>query len=180
MKVLLFIGCALCCCQVIFAQQPVLKHNYYLKARVWQTNQPVREWYMADVTDSAVLLVQDPVKFRQSGLSATSLNYQQVDVMFLKRKGSVGRGLWKGALGGMILGGIVGAITYKKCDECWLDFGIGADIAAGAILGTGGGGIIGMIVGALSGKHFTISGNKEKFDHMRLSVLDMAYRKSSN
>ena len=180
MKALLFIGCALCCCQLVLAQQPLLKNNYYLKARVWQINQPAHDWYVADVNDSAVLLAQDPVKFRQSGLSSANLNYQQVEMVFLKRKGSVGRGLWKGALGGMVLGGIIGAITYKKCDDCWLDLGVGVDIAAGAILGTGGGGIIGMIVGALSGKHFTIGGNKQKFDEMRLSVLDMTYRKASN
>jgi hypothetical protein len=179
MKALLIIGCVVCCCQILHAQDSVLKKNYILKANIWESNRPVREFYLVNVTDTALLLAAEAVTFRQSLLNPTMLSYRQVNVVTLQRKGSIGRGLWKGALGGMVLGGIIGAITYKDCDDCFIDFGIGADIAAGAILGTGGGAVIGVIVGALARKKFTINGNKEKFDEMKLSVLDMAYRKTN-
>jgi hypothetical protein len=179
MKALLLIVLAICCCQALFSQDTVLKKNYYLKARIWEPNQTTRDFYVADVNDTALLLVNDPVKFRQGGLTANALSYQNMDVILLKRKGSVGRGLWKGAVLGAILGGITGAVTYKKCEDCFFDFGIGTDIAAGAIAGTGVGAVFGAFFGAISSKRFTIGGNKDKFEKMRLSVLDMAYRKTN-
>lgn len=178
MKVLLLIGCALCCC-LLHAQEPVLKKNYFLKATIWETNRTVHHSYVADVTDTALLLTASPVTFRQSLLSPTMLNYQQVGEIELMRRGNVGRGLWKGIVIGTVSGGVVGAVTYRKCNDCWFDFGVGANIAAGAILGAAVGAVVGTISGALSRKFFVINGSKDKFDQMKLSVLDMAYRKSN-
>jgi hypothetical protein len=47
---------------------------------------------------------------------------------------------------------------------------------AGSAVGLLGGGLIGGITGALSKKIFRIGGSNEKFQAMRLSVLDRAYK----
>ncbi|HEX5409722.1 MAG TPA: hypothetical protein VFW89_08140 [Gemmatimonadaceae bacterium] len=63
-----------------------------------------------------------------------------------------------GAMGGLLVGGIVGAVTYQKpdCpsntsgawDFCGLfDSGAGGNAAAGGILGAGGGALVGVVVG---------------------------------
>lgn len=176
MKRIFLLGCAICFCQVLFAQDTVLKREYYIKARVWETTGKMHNLYLADINDTAVILSAKPISFRRSFTDANALNYQQIDIAVVKRRGSVGRGILFGSLSGMVLGGLVGAITYRKCDECIWDFGIGGDIAAGAILGTGSGALIGGVIGALAQKRFVIGGNKQKFDQLRLSVLDMAYR----
>ena len=143
-----------------------------------RTDQQPPTVYLVDVSDSAAVYMGTPVRFRALAPNAgtKSLSYDQIEVATVQRKGAVGRGILFGGLGGMVLGGIIGAITYKPCNPCFLDFGIGFDIMTGSSIGLLGGGLIGGITGALSKKIFRIGGNKEKFQAMRLSVLDRAYK----
>ncbi len=143
-----------------------------------KTNQQPHYVYLVDVSDSAVVYMETQVRFRGFAPNAgtKSLSYHQIEVATVQRKGAVGRGILFGGLGGMVLGGIIGAITYKPCDPCFFDFGIGFDIMSGASIGLLGGGLIGGVTGALSKKIFRIGGNKENFEKMKLSVLDRAYK----
>ena len=70
-------------------------------------------------------------------------------------------GMAMGALGGLLVGGIVGAVTYRSPDcasntndgwnFCGLgDTGAGGAAAGGAVLGAGGGALIGAVVGLLT------------------------------
>lgn len=176
MKAMFIVGCAIFLCHSLNAQDTVLKKNYFIKARILDKSGDMRVYYLANITDSAVVLSPTPASFRRGLSSMTTVNYQQIDIAIIKRRGSVGRGILIGSIAGIVAGGITGGITYKKCDDCIWDFGVGPHIAAGSILGVGSGALIGAIVGALAEKRFIIGGNKQKFDKLRLSVLDMAYR----
>jgi hypothetical protein len=61
-------------------------------------------------------------------------------------------GLGLGFLAGAAAGAIAGAATYQKpaCtnDSFCLDFGVGANVAGGAVLGGAGGALVGLIAGA--------------------------------
>ena len=137
-----------------------------------------RPVYIVDVNDSAVVYLETPVRFREYATNAATktMPYHKIEVATINRKGAVGRGILFGGLGGIVLGGIIGAITYQPCDPCFFDFGIGFDIMAGSSLGLLGGSLIGAVTGILSKKIFKIGGQKQQFDKMKLSVLDRAYK----
>jgi len=157
-------------------QDPSLQKKITIK--IWVTTDgKAYAGYLADITDSTLVIAQTPVQFRQAFLNTQPIAYNSLSVVTYKRKGAVGRGIWIGGLSGMVAGGITGAITYRPCNECLWDFGAGYDVLGGALIGLGVGALTGGIIGALSSKTITIGGNKEKFNKMRKNVLDMTYRK---
>ncbi len=103
--------------------------------------------------------------------------YNDISEMHVHRKGSVGRGILYASVGGAIVGGIIGALTYKKpvaatgngYDDFSLvfDFGPWPSIAGGAILGTAGGSLLGILFGSAAHKTFIIGGEKQKFQRMQ-------------
>ena len=139
--------------------------------------------YLAGMTDSTIVMVKAPVIFDHAitGNNTSSIAYQNLSEVSISRKGSVGRGILFGALGGMFVGAVAGYISYKpvNCEGSLIcfDFGPGYDAAAGASIGTLAGAMVGGIIGALARKKFVIGGNKNKFTHMKENVLDMTYRK---
>ena len=179
MKRLLLACCLLQLSVLLYAQDSTLfKRNIVLKTRIVKLNDSTYNVHLADINDTSLIVTGAVIRFRSSfmNVNASGMHYSELQSVVLRRKGSTGRGILFGALGGAVAGGIIGAVTYKECDGCFLDFGIGFSIATGSILGTLGGGLVGGILGALAKKIFIIGGNKEKFQQMKLSVLDMAYR----
>ena len=167
-----------------FSQEGRQPKRITLKVSVVDSIQRVDYGYLAGLADSGIVMTKAPVIFDHSlkGTNANTIAYQNLSQVTIKRKGSVGRGILFGAIGGMFVGGLVGYISYKpmNCQDaliCW-DFGPGYDAAAGASLGTLAGGIAGGIIGALARKTFIIGGKRNKFEHLKESVLDMTYRNS--
>lgn len=156
----------------------VLKPATY-KATITFTDKRFVQDYLVDFTDTSLLTRSSPFRFRyySNNSNAVSVPYTQIDNVVIKRKGNGGRGALIGLFSGAALGGIIGAITYKDCDGCLFDFGIGFDIGVGAFLGSMGGTLTGLIIGSLMKKRFIINGQRDKFEQMKLSVIDMAYRK---
>jgi len=168
---------------VTVAQEGRTPKSMKIKLSVRDSIQRVEHGYLAAMADSGTVMLKTPVVFDHALASSTSnvIPYQNISEVTFKRKGSVGRGILIGTISGIVLGGITGYITYKKPDckdalICW-DFGPGTDAAAGASLGAVTGAIIGGIIGAVAKKTFIIGGKKEKFHHMKTSVMDMTYRK---
>ncbi|HEY0680290.1 MAG TPA: glycine zipper family protein [Chitinophagaceae bacterium] len=182
MKRLLLLTClAILCSQAIFSQDTLLRKNYIVKTKLLKINDSVYNVYLADINDTALLLSRTPVSFR-SYISENpySVNFDQIRDVTLSRKGNAGRGILIGVITGAVVGGIIGAITYQGCDNCFLDFGIGFDITIGAFLGSIGGGLTGLIIGSSKKRQFSVGGGRDNFNRMRLSVLDMTYRKVRN
>jgi hypothetical protein len=161
------------------AQDSLTLRKVTYKANITFVDKRFVKDYLLDISDTSLLTVHLPAKFRRQGMQmqSTAVPYMQIDNVIIQRKGSAGRGALIGLVTGTVLGGIVGAVTYKDCGDCFLDFGIGFDIGVGAFLGSVGGTLTGLLVGSLLKKRFIINGQKEKFEQMKLSVLDMAYRK---
>ena len=154
------------------------------KLSITDSIQRVDYGYLASLADSGIVMLKSPVVFDHN-IASTNTNtntipYQNLSEVTIKRKGSVGRGILIGSLSGMIVGGIAGYISYKpvNCKDAFIcfDFGPGYDAAAGASIGTLAGAVIGGLVGAIAKKTFVIGGNRDKFNRMKESVIDMAYK----
>ena len=180
MKRLLFLSCLIVLSYCALSQDSSrTKKNYYLLATVTENNKKLPEAYLANVNDSAVMLSPDPVQFRHSFLNANLINYQQIEAVSLRRKGNVGRGIGRGALiGGLGLGTVLAVASQGTCQDCDPRGLAGAAFLGGALVGGFVGGLIGGIINGTLEKRFIIGGDKKKFDKMRLSVLEMAYRKN--
>ncbi|HYJ39110.1 MAG TPA: hypothetical protein VEV87_10855 [Chitinophagaceae bacterium] len=166
-----------------FAQDSRTPKRVTFRLAITDNIQRVDYGYLAALADSGIVMLKSPVVFDHALANANTsvISYQNLSEVSIKRKGSVGRGILIGGLSGMFLGGVIGYISYKptNCQDAIIcfDFGPGTDAAAGASLGTVAGAAIGGIVGALAKKRFIIGGKRDKFQQMKESVIDMAYRK---
>ena len=167
-----------------YSQQTPAAKRMTLKVTVSDSIHRVDQGYLATIGDSGIVMMKTPILFDQMlvNTKAGSIPYQNISEVTIKRKGSVGRGILFGALGGALVGGIAGLASYRKpnCEGAIIcfDFGPGASTAAGAVLGTVGGGIIGGVIGAVVKKRFVIGGRKAKFDEMKNNIFQMTYRGS--
>ena len=129
--------------------------------------------YLQAISDSSLTINSKPIRY---GVSSDGdgrlISYNDIDRLTIHRKGSVGRGILFGALGGIVIGGIVGAIAYTPCKNCFLDFGVGFSITAGGITGLFPGGIIGSIIGSKK-HHYTVNRNKRNFDNMQSQMMEV-------
>lgn len=181
MKRLLILTLVIFLCQSVLAQDSASRWSsrlaYYLKASVSQSNKKTSNLYLADVNDTAVFLTADPARFRQPFMTTNNIAYQNLQVISVHRRGSFGRGaLTGGLIGGLSVGAIAAAST--QCHDCSGPGVRGLAFVGGAIVGGFIGGLIGGIIGGSTERRFIIGGDKQKFDKMRLSVLEMAYGKS--
>jgi len=166
-----------------YAQEQRKPRRITLKLTLVDSILRVEHGYLAAMADSGLVMVKSPVMFDQQ-LSTTPSNlvpYQNISMVTVRRKGSVGRGILIGGLSGMFLGGVIGYISYKpvNCEGALfcLDFGPGYDAAAGASLGSLAGVVIGGIIGSLAKKTWIIGGKRNRFDDMKSNVMDMTYGK---
>lgn len=91
----------------------------------------------------------------QSGNTSESYSTNSDRVNFARTsKGNAGEGFLYGALGGAVLGGLVGAIAYTPCDDtgflaCMMHpESRGHSALLGAVAGAALGGLVGMIIGS--------------------------------
>jgi hypothetical protein len=154
--------------------------------------------YLLNLSDSAMKITTLPIKFGEqpsAGTSIMDVRYNQVTELELKRRGGAGRGAWKGAVAGFLIGAICGLISgtdppCQKVDPATDFYGLGAigegfcnafrmtagekALAYGVLAGAAGTGV-GALTGALVKKKFIIGRNKERFNEMRVNVLNKAY-----
>ena len=125
--------------------------------------------FLQGISDTSLQLSKQSIRFG-SGSIDRNVTYNEVDNLIVHRPGGAGRGAGLGALGGTILGMLIGAITYTPCNNCFLDFGRGFDMLAGGASGLFLGAIIGIAIG--SRKHrFKIARTKQNFDEMRTKLF---------
>lgn len=125
--------------------------------------------YLQAISDSSLAINSEPIRYGVSS-DGRLISYNDIDRLTIHPKGSVGRGVLFGALGGIVIGGIVGAITYTPCKNCFLDFGVGFSIIGDGIIGVLPCGIIGSLIG--SKKHqYTVNRNKKDFNNMRSQMM---------
>ena len=165
---------------------PVSKLIY----KISLTDSSVRQTkgYLLNLTDTTVRISNHPVRFASDAAIAGSLkevSYPQITEIQLKRKHGALRGMWKGAIIGVLIGVAAGFIEgddpVQEYDPWDPYYYLGVSMTAtdkavaygvlGGALGTG----IGALIGGLAKKKFVIGGKKEKFDEMKANVLTKAY-----
>ena len=161
-----------------FSQDSTLRKKYILKTIIEPTGRrqhPITTAFLADINDTAVLLMKTPMSFRQlQNANPIIMPYQQIRTITVYRKGSVGRAALVGTIAGAVIGGIIGG-SFTTCSDCPHNYNY-LGIIGGTMLGATGGCLVGVIVGNLTKTTFTIGGRKDKFQKMKVSVLERAYQ----
>ena len=105
-------------------------------------------------------------------------SYLQIQETRVKRKGTVGKGIFFGILGGAVIG-VISGLTEPTTDvvDYILDISRGEKVAYSALGGGILGGIVGGITGAIIHRSFIIKGRKEKFSEMRNKLLSRVYKR---
>ncbi|MGB5317416.1 hypothetical protein [Eudoraea sp.] len=103
----------------------------------------------------------------------TSINYQNLDILKIRRKGKVGKGAWIGALSGVGAGIIIGLIDGD--DELgWFSFTKEEKaLASGIYLGAVGTGIGALI--ATKKEKIAINGDNQKYEKMLKTIQSYSF-----
>ncbi|HVG11444.1 MAG TPA: hypothetical protein VM843_00510 [Flavisolibacter sp.] len=121
--------------------------------------------YLQGIDETSLRITGTPAPFGNTRLSKT-VSYTEIDRLTVRRTGDTRQGASIGALTGVLLGSVVGAITYTPCAKCLIDFGQGLNIGIGALTGAGAGLGLGIALGSVK-QRFTINRTKDSFDAMR-------------
>jgi len=184
-----FIVCALLLNQLTVAQDSLPQKHVVFRAKVKTYDGHVKTGCLQAIADSIISLSDKKSLlrfYRDDDHGSSSFNVASLDRVQLHRKGSVGRGIWGGALIGFATGFIAGIVQGNDEDKTVQIpniFGGGYDTYVvkgttasqkGMLLGaTGilGGVIIGAIIGAASHNKFIIRGKKENYEKMRKKMM---------
>lgn len=184
-----FIVCALLLNYFAAAQDSLPEKHFVFRARVKTYDGQVKAGYLQAVTDSIISLSDKKSLLRfymADEHAASNFNVTSLDQVQLQRKGSVGRGIWGGALIGFATGFIAGLVQGDDANRTveipnifgggYTTYVIKGTTASqkGMMLGTAGilgGTIIGAIIGAVSHNKFIIHGKKENYDKMRNKMI---------
>ena len=157
------------------------------------TNGSESKGFLGVLSDTSLGLSQKPVTMqviKSPNYPYQKINYSDIEGMTVKRKSSVGRGIFYGSMIGVVTGFLAGVVqgsdpdytetlpelfgngyyTYTVKGMSALDKG-----AAGALTGGLFGAVVGGIVGAVAHKTFIIQGKKKNFTEMRSSLLTRVY-----
>ncbi|MEO8414058.1 MAG: hypothetical protein ABI472_10375 [Ginsengibacter sp.] len=183
-------------CTSGIAQENLTPDSIPAKKRIYKvslvtSDLKINSGYLANLGDSTLYVSQYPVYLTtfkpEDKYSAYSCG--QVQTIELRRKGSVGRGLWKGALVGLSAGVIAGfasgddpvAPVYDNPNDPLgtilssvfsstanaFRMTAGQKAAVYGITGAATGALIGTIIGAIAKKKFFIGGSKQRYREMR-------------
>jgi hypothetical protein len=158
-----------------------VKHRVY-KTTIFDDKNQSSFGYLSEIKDSIVMLSPAPITFNSifaDNNNIRSFNYKDISKVSIRRTGSTGRGILIGALTGLATGIIGGFVEGDDPPEYFFAMTAGEKAIAYGAMGSIAGAGIGAIIGAIVKKKFTIGGNKEKFDEMRMNVLQKAYGKQS-
>jgi len=124
--------------------------------------------------------IDDGNLFLSSDRGLLEVKTDQIRMIKVRRKGSVGKGIGIGAGTGALLGYIIGYSSYEEpdCTGTWfcIDYGPETEGMAGMTLGILLGGTVGGTIGS-SSKKFEINGNQNSFDLIKpeLSKYQLIY-----
>ena len=148
-SVLLLVLFALACISTI-AQKKKPNSKVFI-ARVAVIDNTRAKGVLYSVSDTTIVLI--PLGKGTSiidGKDTVVIRTRDAKHINIKRKGSVGRGIWIGLATGVGIGLIVGAATHEECEGggC-VDLGAGTSAVGGAILGALPGAVVGAICGSV-------------------------------
>jgi hypothetical protein len=143
--------------------------------------------YLYGIDDSTISITKmylSKKSLTSGSVHARTYKYADINYVRMKRHNSVGRGALIGGLIGIGAGIAAGFIEGddKPDPDAWISFNYTAEqkaIGYGVLLGITGT-LIGLIIGAVAHKKFTINGNREKFHAMKTDLLHRANKTPAN
>jgi len=170
---IIFIACS---SFTMFAQDSSLLKKRFFKIRIERFDDKQTKGFLAGITDSSLQITEAEVPFGLQAEGLTTLNYNLLQAVTVKRRNGGLRGLRTGFLSGFAIGGIIGLASGDD-QTGFIRFSAGEKALVGGLFTGIIGSIIGAVIGgALPGRHFNIAAKKENFDQLRMNVLDRAYR----
>ena len=107
--------------------------------------------------------------------------YEQIQQISVRKRKALQQGVLVWGLGGAVLGGVIGAVTYKDPGpNAFLDFGVGFDIMAGAGAGLAAGSAIGILTTLAKIKTRKIDGDSVKYKAYYQYMVQQLTKKSDN
>ncbi len=168
----------------IFSQETIPLKKKTFKVTIYDRQSQIHQGYLQNIGDSSLTLIQSSTQFGGTG-NGELIQYPEITSIAIKRKGSASRGVIYGAVGGFVIGAIIGLASgddpVVPPEEDFWGFSNMFRLTAvqkavgGGLLLSGAGAAVGGITGALIKKKFTINGNKENFEAMRMQTLDKIY-----
>ena len=190
MKLCITIIIAICLQKPCVAQDSLALKKIAFKITIADFDKKETRGWLTKINDSAIQFSLLPQRFTNKTLANNNfkeINYSQLSEVTLKRNLGAGRGALIGAITGLVIGVVAGFVSgddpHVSPDQDF--FGLGEAFrmtaeekallegVAGGAAGCG----VGAIIGAFVKMKFIIGGKKERFDEMRINVLDRAYRK---
>ena len=182
MKAFFITGLLFTICMYGHAQDSTAKK--LIKYKIWVTEKTniTKSGYLSHISDSVVYISNVKAAFddlAQNTSQVDAIHYSNLKTASIVPKGAFGRSVLHGAIVGTLIGTFLGLIALP--DEGASEF-IGFPAATRALAGASSGILLGSFIGAIHGatvsKTFTINGNKKKFNHMQLTVLEHVYGKN--
>lgn len=160
---------------------PVKLHTY--KVSVYNFNKQSNVGYLAEINDSVLLLSPTEVSYNPiypDNKNIKGFYYKDISSIRIRRTGATGRAILIGAASGLVAGAIVGFAQGDDPPDPLFSATAGEKAIAVGVIGSVVGAAIGGVIGAVVKRKYTIRGKKEKFDRLRMVVLENAYGIKSN
>jgi hypothetical protein len=146
-----------------------------LRAGIVSIKEDTSYGYIKTLTDSTLAFATERKILSKGKANADQYKivpYYEIKEIYIRKKGSAGKGIGIGAASGAILGAIIGAASYKEPDpnQYHVLDDKGTATISGAFIGAIGGVLVGALVGNASRKKFVIDGNKVAFQTMQKKV----------
>ena len=175
-----------------YAQDSTRKmRKMVFEARVYNMdNKLITENYLLQINDSSLLLGSNPDHFNLSPYSSNPvnlINYNDIGLVKVRRKGGAVRGAITGTIAGVLVGGLIGLMSGS--DDMEINSPIDVlypPMTAGekALIGAGTlgliGGLVGAIIGASAKQTFIINRNPSALKELNTTLLERLYVKQSN
>ena len=143
--------------------------------KIWVNlpNEQIRSVGLYETGDSSIVVAKTNNSYPPNDVLTKTIPVEYIVGIQARKKGRIGKGILAGAGVGIVLGAVVGALTYKPPPPCPpkgfclnLDFGPGFDAIGGVAIGLPIGILIGGLVGSAR-QTFIINGNQNRYAAQR-------------
>lgn len=153
----------LCPAKAQDSTKPAAPRGKHYTARIYTLDSLAKKGILTNVGENGITLADQ--KGRK--WNYTTLTPEQINFMYVRRKGNVGLGALIGGVAGIAIGAVIGYSTKDEspCQPCYFDPIPTKEAGAfvGGFIGSIGGVGLGLIIGSQIKKKFIIRGKRENY-----------------